>query len=146
MVGILVGLDEKVHISSFLFFAFSHIFSIPHTLGPFVCPLWSNKNKTTIKDEGMDKGGWRQYLISEEHQPTKYGKTSLELGKSSISSSWQNLGSALFSGFNGFSLFLFLRISCVCLERRVRRWLLVVHWQMCECGGLAAKHGVLGFC
>lgn len=56
MVGILVGLDEEVYISSFLFFAFSHIFSIHHSLGPFVCPLWSNKNKMTTKDEGMDKG------------------------------------------------------------------------------------------
>lgn len=56
MVGILVGLGEEVYISSFLFFAFSNIFSIHHTLGPFVCPFLSNKNKMTTKDEGMDKG------------------------------------------------------------------------------------------
>lgn len=46
-----VGLDEEVHISGFFFFAFSHTFSIRHTLGPFVCPLWSNKSEMTTKDK-----------------------------------------------------------------------------------------------
>lgn len=33
------------------------------------------------------------------------------------------------------------RFQCVCMEGRIRRWLLVVHWSVCQCGRLAAQHG-----
>lgn len=109
------------------FFCFNHIFSVHHPLVPFVCPRWSSKSKMTPKHKGADKGAedntdeWRKSI-----QGVQQNKRVWNWGKPA--SSCQNLGSALFFGFNGFSLFLFLRISCLCLERRVRRWLLVVHW------------------
>lgn len=31
------------------------------------------------------------------------------------------------------------------MEGRIRGWLLVVHWSLCKCGGLGAKHGTIHF-
>lgn len=109
------------------FFPLSHIFSIHHTLVPLVCPLLYIKSKMTTRDKGVDEGTedhvnqWRKSSqgVEQNERVWKWGKPT---------SCCQNLEAALFSGFNSFSLFPFLRISCLCLERRIRRWLLVVHW------------------
>lgn len=83
MVRIPIGLVKQVIVSSFSFFPFSHMFSLHHTVVPFVYPLWSNEqnghqrnglgtevntNQGRKSIQGVENRRMREFMIEENQR------------------------------------------------------------------------------